>query len=837
MVGHRWVLFAWFLSKFSAELQAADNKGRLGLELTWLAKIRTVPEQHLLRLIEEAQDEHDELLAEIHSTQEKIKERLAVVRVKRNKRIVQNHRLGIPQLNPLTAVISNALVQDIDVDIHTICRVVDGHPADSLTALIEMQMNITAQMRVMSPGGQAKIRYYIKMKHRCYLMRREHDVLKWNDTLLNHELALWNDVDAGLRTPCGRLHFDDSSESSSTSTEKSSESIHFNYSSDTSSTSTDESSESSEENRSEGESYNTLAPMPHCATAISISKSRGTVSPNTRTVTTIAPSQCVSTLAVETMGIEQAVGVGHTVPVEIIERIVRELGGGMPSDDAALAVLSRTLWGEHKNRNLMDFALRLPPRSYARIVDSTHALIEELDKSNILAYVRQTTKLNVNLDRSPRPGHLQRPIADQRMVDLLLHCAQCTPIFPNLVYLALSADSTSSTRIFHLLSPTIECMALHLTSAMQFPEESNCLKSSLMKMTNMRRVTYSSCSFNRFFFDALVKWQHLTSLTFVTYPWRLPEGGGWRGLSNLLPSSCVEVKLVEMGSTAAWYLATDPLFVRNRVRFDRIRALTIGISTVEKLCEILECVDAPLLEDLVVLACLWPDTPEGYSANSLVTLSERIARHLHIRQLALGIDFEIKAIDTCAPVPSDAFLCPLLGCSTLVQFSLGIKTAYSRCQFQLTSSTLSTLLQGWRGMTHFSCSELCRDARSSRAWKIPLRLLENFPRYAPNLTHLDLPLDLFEVCNWTPTRTFTPTGNHQLHLCADIGNSGGLSAGPAAEEDVSSGVTDAVFLLRDRLQALWPGSGALIELRGNTMGEPRLTPVAEAFEELRAIGK
>ncbi|KZT53994.1 hypothetical protein CALCODRAFT_511054 [Calocera cornea HHB12733] len=220
VVGLQWALLKWFLSKYDAKLRAANDKGRLEKERGWLVDIRTVREENLHNLIEDAQNELDDLLIEKQHMRQQIKEDLDFVRVRRDKRIMKDYRSGIPKTNALTTTITNTLLQDLAANIETVRGVVD-RPQPNLAGLNGMQVNVLAETANRSARAKSKIRRWIKIKHDAFLIQREVDILKWNHTLLGKEIDLWSSSTSGFLTACGSLHFNDSSDDSSDSSTKS----------------------------------------------------------------------------------------------------------------------------------------------------------------------------------------------------------------------------------------------------------------------------------------------------------------------------------------------------------------------------------------------------------------------------------------------------------------------------------------------------------------------------------------------------------------------------------------------------------------------------------------
>ncbi|KZT54830.1 hypothetical protein CALCODRAFT_510495 [Calocera cornea HHB12733] len=221
LVGQQWMLLKWFISKHSAKLHAANERGRLRMELGWLADLRAIPNAHLNldRLIKEAQEERDEIRASLYTMRQRINDDLDVVRAKRNQRITKDYRSGIPKFNALTTAITYALLQDLSGNIETVRGIVDRPQPNPLT-LNGMQVSVLGQIADgRSREAQAKIRKYFKIKHESFSMKRKIDVLRWNDTLLGNEIDLWHHATSGLLTACGSLHFSDSSDSDSESTE------------------------------------------------------------------------------------------------------------------------------------------------------------------------------------------------------------------------------------------------------------------------------------------------------------------------------------------------------------------------------------------------------------------------------------------------------------------------------------------------------------------------------------------------------------------------------------------------------------------------------------------
>ncbi|KZT56906.1 hypothetical protein CALCODRAFT_509217 [Calocera cornea HHB12733] len=191
------------------------------MELDWLAEICSICDEHLDDLTGEAQDKHDEIHADKLTIQQNINKNLAVVHVKRNKHMMEDHWRGIPLFNALTMALLHKLLQDLDGNIETICCIVD-QPQPSLALLNGMAGNLFMETLHKSAESKAKIRNYIAIKHSSYLMKHNLNVLKWSNTLLENDLALWSQPNAGLLTPCGSLHLDNSSGSSRVATEESS---------------------------------------------------------------------------------------------------------------------------------------------------------------------------------------------------------------------------------------------------------------------------------------------------------------------------------------------------------------------------------------------------------------------------------------------------------------------------------------------------------------------------------------------------------------------------------------------------------------------------------------
>ncbi|KZT53585.1 hypothetical protein CALCODRAFT_486200 [Calocera cornea HHB12733] len=231
LVGQQWVLLKWFLSKYNAKLLAANDKCRSRMALGWLADIRAIPAAYLDldRLVTDAKEERDEIRASVSAMRQKINDDLDWVRTKRNQRITKDYRSGIPQFNALTTAVTHALLNDLSANIELIRGVVD-RPQPNLAALNGMQVNVLGQTADgRSRDAQAKIRNYLKIKHECFIIKRKLDVLKWNGKLLGDEIALWSHATSGLLTACGSLHFSDSSDSSSQSTDTTEEEANDDY--------------------------------------------------------------------------------------------------------------------------------------------------------------------------------------------------------------------------------------------------------------------------------------------------------------------------------------------------------------------------------------------------------------------------------------------------------------------------------------------------------------------------------------------------------------------------------------------------------------------------------
>ncbi|KZT55281.1 hypothetical protein CALCODRAFT_510242 [Calocera cornea HHB12733] len=218
LLGQRWTHLKWLLEQSKVQLKQANEKGRLRMELNWLAEIRLVPDELLDGMVEGASQERLEALSDHMAMKENITEILEVLRIKRHQRIEIDYRNGIPPINALSTTILHAVMRDIDANLATIRVLVDRYQPNGMVILNGMQVSDLVQWREIrqrSPHAQQKIRHYITQKQGAFITRRGLDVLKYDRRLLNEELASWSRAKSGLATACGSFHLDDPSSTES----------------------------------------------------------------------------------------------------------------------------------------------------------------------------------------------------------------------------------------------------------------------------------------------------------------------------------------------------------------------------------------------------------------------------------------------------------------------------------------------------------------------------------------------------------------------------------------------------------------------------------------------
>ncbi|KZT54083.1 hypothetical protein CALCODRAFT_510988 [Calocera cornea HHB12733] len=217
LLGQHWILLKWFHSKFDTILNETNERSRVRLELNWLREIRAVPDNMLNRAKEDAADEHMEAIDDHTNMKKKIRDLLAILRPKRDKRMRQDYRSGIPQFNALSTTVLHTILEDIDANILTIRSLVDKHQPNGHAVFIGLQVSNRVEWQETmhrTPAAQQTIRDYIRFKHTAHVTKRQVDILRFDYALLDKEMALWSRAKAGLLTPCGSLHLEDSSSDS-----------------------------------------------------------------------------------------------------------------------------------------------------------------------------------------------------------------------------------------------------------------------------------------------------------------------------------------------------------------------------------------------------------------------------------------------------------------------------------------------------------------------------------------------------------------------------------------------------------------------------------------------